>query len=249
MIDLFSWKAVVFLGASRTRCFWAVLPSVCVLRSLHPNWTPGLHPVLQPGHGGLQADRAPGEAGHRGRVVRLVLSHSLAVLQPGGGQRPAADVGRQNHPDEAVLWFRHGHAVGSRGCGKRSCAELTETSCSVPSSVILRAGVVNVSVQTKRVANHSKWISAGLLQLFVGWVCTAPTPCAARPKELRLVKVSVVGGRGQWLEWVVPAVENPHLQDTPTRTSLLLQPVHTVACSVAPEWPAENRKACWDTGS
>lgn len=136
-----------------------MVPSVWALRSLHPDWTPGLHPVLQPGHGGLKADCASGESRHRGCVVWLVLGRSLAVLQPGGGQQPAANVSRQNHPDEAWLWFWDGHAVGSYCCQNHRCAVLKETLCSVVFSIVLRGDVVNKETETVQSESIQDWFA------------------------------------------------------------------------------------------
>lgn len=72
-------------------------------RSFHLDWAVHLHQILQPGHGELQAGRAPGEPRRCGHVLRLVHGRSLGLLQPGGDHWPAAHAGCQNNSDEGTL--------------------------------------------------------------------------------------------------------------------------------------------------
>lgn len=87
---------------------------LCTNRCFHTGRGQHLHQILQSGYGGFPAGRVLWEPGLRQRVVRLVLSHSLALLQPGGGHWPAANAGGHNNSNEGTLWFwcNNRHVVG-----------------------------------------------------------------------------------------------------------------------------------------
>lgn len=77
----------------------AICLFMCTNRSFHPDWGQHLHQILEPGHGGVPAYRVPGEPCQCGCFLWLVFSHSLALLQPGGGHWSAADGSCQNNSD------------------------------------------------------------------------------------------------------------------------------------------------------
>lgn len=116
-----SWSWIYSISMFHVKGNWgfcfsrgAICLFLCTIRSFHLDWGQHLHQVLKPGHGRVPEDRVPGGPHHGGCVLRLVLSHSLALLQPGGGHWPAAHASCQNNSDEGTLWLwcNHRHVIG-----------------------------------------------------------------------------------------------------------------------------------------